>query len=80
MDKDTDDYYNNLFEMFATKGWKQLQEELEASVTTIEKTALYSDKDREAFEVSRGRAMTLRQLIGYENAMRQTYDQMREEE
>lgn len=33
MNKELEDYYNNFFELFRTKGWKLLMEELEVNLS-----------------------------------------------
>lgn len=35
MDKETEQYYRNFFDLFRTDGWKQLQEEIKETIITV---------------------------------------------
>ena len=74
MDRETEKYYENLFEMFGTKGWKQFVEEINTSLKQIELGALYSTERDEDFKEIRGRALAFKLIVNYETVMRTTFD------
>lgn len=74
MDRETEQYYDNLFEMFGTKGWKQFIDEIKKGLSDIEKSALYDSKTAEEFKEVKGRATAYKLIANYEAVMRRAFD------
>lgn len=63
------EYYDSLDEMFATKGWRLLIEEATAQVYNLQADAL-EQPSWDHVNVLRGKAMTLSELINFEEVSR----------
>jgi DNA-binding MurR/RpiR family transcriptional regulator len=66
--------------MFSHPGWKEFQEEYKQLLSTAEDTAVDSCNTNEEWQIRRGVTVTLRQLTNYEEFIRQTLNQIEEEE
>ena len=74
MDKSLQKYYDNLFEMFNTEGWKQFQEDAQVELKTSTETADLVCTTNEVWQYRRGELSKLRQLVGFETFVKQSYD------
>lgn len=63
------EYYDSLDEMFDTKGWRLLIEEATAQVYNLQADAL-EQPSWDHVNVLRGKAMTLSELINFEEVSR----------
>lgn len=73
MNKDLQDYYENYFEMFATKGWKQLMEEVEESIDAFKIDNINNEKE---LMIARGQLSQLRSLKGLQSVIEQAYEDL----
>lgn len=62
-----DNFFNEARDMFITKGWSNFKEELKVGIAAC---TLDSCSTTEEFWQMRGRLQALRQLVGYENAVK----------
>lgn len=74
MDKPTEDYYNNYFNLFNNDGWKQLVEELTANAVNIDNVQAL--KDKEDMNIKKGQLMVLASLINLEASINSTYEEL----
>lgn len=63
------EYYDSLDELFSTKGWKLLIEEATAQIYNLQADAL-EQPSWDHVNVLRGKAMTLAELIHFEEVSR----------
>lgn len=73
MNKDLQDYYENYFEMFATKGWKQLMEEVEESIDAFKIDNINNEQE---LMIARGQLSQLRSLKGLQSVIEQAYEDL----
>ena len=73
MNKDLQDYYENYFEMFATKGWKQLIEEVEESIDAFKIDNINNEQE---LMIARGQLSQLRSLKGLQSVIEQAYEDL----
>jgi len=71
MNKDLQDYYENYFEMFSTKGWKQLMEEVDESIDAFRIDNINSEQE---LMIARGQLSQLRSLKGLQAVIEQAYE------
>ena len=74
MDKPTEDYYNNYFNLFNNDGWKQLVEELTVNAVNIDNVQAL--KDKEDMNIKKGQLMVLASLINLETSINSTYEEL----
>ena len=74
MDKPTEDYYNNYFNLFNNDGWKQLVEELTTNAVNIDNVQAL--KDKEDMNIKKGQLMVLASLINLEASINSTYEEL----
>ena len=67
-----DKYFDDARTMFMCDGWQTFQQELDEAISLC---TLEACNTTEEFWQMRGRLITLRQLAGYENAMRAAEEQ-----
>lgn len=73
MNKDLQDYYENYFEMFATKGWKQLMEEVDESIDAFKIDNINNEQE---LMIARGQLSQLRSLKGLQSVIEQAYEDL----
>lgn len=73
MNKDLQEYYENYFELFATKGWKQLMEEVEASIDAFKVDNINNEQE---LMVARGQLNQLRSIKGLQSVIEQAYEDL----
>ena len=78
MTREDEKYYENLFDTFATPGWKQFIEELSVGVKTLERNALYEADGQEKFNELRGRVMAMNLIVNYQAVMEKAYQSFQE--
>jgi hypothetical protein len=77
MDRELQDYYEDRFAMFASKGWRELIEdikEFEKAVNTID-----SATNGEQLQFRKGQLDMIRFLLNLETVSRDNYDKLVEE-
>jgi len=72
MDKETEQYYDNLADMFLTRGWKDLVEELTTNATHI--NCVEYTKDENDLNFRKGQLNILAYILNLES----TVDRLRE--
>lgn len=73
MNKDLQDYYESYFETFATKGWKQLMEEVDDSIDSFKVDNINDERE---LMVARGQLSQLRSLKGLQAMIEQAYEDL----
>lgn len=73
MDKDTEQYYDNLASIFLMQGWKDLTEELSANALHI--NSVEHTKDRDDLNFRKGQLNILAYILNLES----TIDRLRED-
>lgn len=71
MNRDLQEYYENYFELFSTKGWKQLMEEVDASIDSFKVENINSEQE---LMIAKGQLNQLRSLKGLQTVMEQAYE------
>jgi len=57
MDREVEKYYNNLFDLFRTEGWKQIMQEVEDNITAT--NSVVDVKDNEDLFFKKGQLQVL---------------------
>lgn len=57
MDREVEKYYNNLFDLFRTEGWKQVMQEVEDNITAT--NSVVDVKDNEDLFFKKGQLQVL---------------------
>jgi len=70
--------FDILFAMFESEGWKQFMAELQESAIQINQ--LNAASDEKDFREKKGMVTVLANILGFENAQRELYNQMDEED
>ena len=78
MSPDERKQFENYFDMFASVGWKQLENDLEASIADINSVDGV-DSEKELYR-RQGKLETLRNLANLKSVMEVMYDQAEEED
>lgn len=73
MNKETEVYYNNYFELFRTKGWKQLVEELVNNSLVINNIS--STKDDLDLNFRKGQLNILGSLVNLETTIQNAFEE-----
>ena len=79
LNKDDSKYYEDLFEMLATPGWKLLVEEAEKQIETY-KDELVTEFDKTVNDFRRGQITQLTQIVNFEHITNEVYKQALEED
>lgn len=72
MDRETQDYYENYFMMFATPGWKQFIEDMTDAIDQAKLKAF--DKDLENFNDIKAEVKVTNKILSMEATMTYMYD------
>lgn len=78
MDKNLQEYYEERFSMMATKGWKDLVEDIQAMFDAHNQ--LNSVNSPEDFWKRKGQVDILQWLLSLEKTSEQTYQELQDEE
>ena len=79
MDKDTEQYYEQLLDLFLHPGWKQFQQDFEESFDLLEKTARKDCPTNDQWQYRRGQLEQLDRVITFEQLIRAAYDDLTED-
>lgn len=72
MDKETQEYFDDYFELFSTEGWKQFIEEIEDIIDTF---SIENIKDQDDLKTTQGQLQILNRIANFEDSIRNAYDQ-----
>jgi hypothetical protein len=72
MDKELQDYYENLLDLFTTKGWKQFVEDISDNMELLQDITTISDEKQ--FWQRRGQLQAVTQILQYESSIKNSYD------
>lgn len=73
MDKETEVYYNNYFDLFNNDGWKQLIGELTQNAVVI--NSVENLKDEQDMYVKKGQLNVLASILNFETTIRNAYEE-----
>lgn len=74
MDQETQQYYDNYFNLFSTDGWKQLTEELNQNALVI--NSVESTKDANDLYMRKGQINVLAYILNLESTINSNYDEL----
>ena len=74
MDRDLQDYYESLLDMFTTAGWKTFTRDQEEAFEHMVFTASRDCPDNDTWQYRRGYMDALSKIINFEAAIRNNYD------
>lgn len=74
MDRDTEQYYLNYFDLFNTEGWKQLMVELQQNATAINNIELL--KDEADMFYRKGQLNMLANLLNFKDTITNSYEEI----
>ncbi len=78
MNQHEEKYFENYFEMFATKGWHQFIHDIKEGMDDSQKKAF--DGSEENFWMVKGGISCAEKVINFETILRSNYGQMEEDE
>ena len=78
MKKETEDYYNMYFDLFATDGWKQLIEELKENAISI--NSVEAVKDEKDMHFRKGQLNILAFVLNLESTVEATFSELKKED
>ncbi len=78
MDQETQEYYDNYFNLFMTDGWKQLMQDFNNNAEHINSVEAVKDADDMYFR--KGQLNVLAHLINMENIVSTNYDEANKSE
>jgi hypothetical protein len=74
MDKQLEEYYNNYFDLFNNKGYKQLIEDLKANVVVINNVDAVKDESDMYFR--KGQLNVLASLLSFETTINNAFEEI----
>ena len=74
VDQETQQYYDNYFNLFSTDGWKQLTEELNQNALVI--NSVESTKDANDLYMRKGQLNVLAYILNLESTINSNYDEL----
>lgn len=78
MDKDTQDYFDQYFDLFASQGWKQFIADMEDNRTLI--SDLLTVKDADDLFYRKGQLDTLNRIVNFQLAIENAFEEVTNEE
>jgi hypothetical protein len=69
--KEEDEYYNNYFDMFNSKGWKQLVEELNVNLVNV--NSVQATKDVDDMYFRKGQLNVLNSIVNLDDSIDAAY-------
>ena len=78
MDKDTQDYFDRYFDLFASQGWKQFIADMEDNRTLI--SDLLTVKDADDLFYRKGQLDTLNRIVNFQLAIENAFEEVTNEE
>lgn len=77
MDKDTEQYYNNYWDLFASEGWKQFIEDIEENRTLM--SDLMAVKDANDLFYRKGQLEILNRIVSLKELLERSYKEAQDE-
>tara|TARA_R110000764_G_scaffold234255_2_gene328010 strand:+ start:1328 stop:1576 length:249 start_codon:yes stop_codon:yes gene_type:complete len=77
MTRELQEYYENYFSLFETKGWKEFQKDIEEAADTID---ILNLKDAKELHIAQGQLQILNRLLNWKDTMTSTYDTILQED
>ena len=74
VDQETQQYYDNYFNLFSTDGWKQLTEELKQNALVI--NSVEATKDAEDLYMLKGQINVLAYILNLESTTNTNYEEL----
>jgi uncharacterized protein YutE (UPF0331/DUF86 family) len=74
MDKELQEYYESLLDLFVHKGWDIYQEDLKRSLDNL--SDIRNTSDANMFWFRKGQVEVLETLLGYRNAIEASYAEL----
>ena len=78
MDKETQDYFDRYFDLFASQGWKQFIEDMEDNRTLM--SDLLTVKDANDLYYRKGQLEVLNRIVNFQLAIENAYEEVTNEE
>ena len=78
MDKETQNYFDNYFDLFASQGWKQFIADMEDNRTLI--SDLLTVKDADDLFYRKGQLDTLNRIVNFQLAIENAFEEVTNEE
>jgi len=76
--KEEDEYYNNYFDMFNSKGWQQLVEELKTNLVNV--NSVQATKDVDDMYFRKGQLNVLNSIVNLDNSIDAAYKDATEDD
>ena len=76
--KEEDEYYNNYFDMFNSKGWQQLVEELKTNLVNV--NSVQSTKDVDDMYFRKGQLNVLNSIVNLDDSIDAAYKDATEDD
>ena len=76
--KEEEEYYNNYFDMFNSKGWQQLVEELNVNLVNV--NSVQSTKDVDDMYFRKGQLNVLNSIVNLDNSIDAAYKDATEDD
>lgn len=73
MDKELQEYYEDLLDLFAHKGWKHFVEDIQENSKVL--SDILTVKDEQDFWYRRGQLEATLRILSYENAIKDGYEE-----
>ena len=77
MDKELEKYYENYFDLFASQGWKQFIEDMEANRLLM--SDIRQVRDADSLHFHKGQLNIVDKIVGFENAIELAWKEMQPE-
>jgi len=78
VDKETQDYFDRYFDLFASQGWKQFIEDMEDNRTLM--SDLLTIKDANDLYYRKGQLEVLNRIVNFQLAIENAYKEVTDEE
>ena len=72
MDKELQEYYENLLDLFTHKGWGQFIEDIEGNAEMLRD--IMTIKDEQGFWYRRGQVEAVQRILSYESTIKDSYE------
>lgn len=72
MDKETQQYFNDLFEMFTVPGWERLVQELLVTKEALEH--IQSIKDQDELKLRQGQLLVINNILNLKETLERAYE------
>ena len=72
MDKELQDYYETLLDLFASKGWKQYIEDISDNMEILQDITTIPDEKQ--FWFRRGQIEAISRILSYESTIKNSYE------